>query len=124
MTTNQPSLFDDADDLPHARRNDPTTSYHAGAGIKTMGTDCAALLRAYARLAFGATREEAADAAGVNQWAASKRVSDLRRLGLIEPRLTTNGLPAVRIARTRKEQEVNIITLAGRTRLHQLINTP
>jgi len=67
----------------HARRTDPDTSHAAAQRVSTAASNCAALLRAFRAAPAGLTAEEAAAVAGIDPWAASKRVSDLVREELV-----------------------------------------
>ena len=72
----------------HARTTDPATSKAAAASVdaQPMIDVLATLYERYSRIGFGGmTAEEAADAAGFDPWAVSKRVSDLIRQGIIAP---------------------------------------
>ncbi|AKF14904.1 hypothetical protein AVT46_gp43 [Mycobacterium phage MOOREtheMARYer] len=69
----------------HARTSDPDTSHEAAGRLTTMNSHCAALLRSYAGHPGGLTAEKAGEYAGLDAYAASKRNSDLRRLGMIDP---------------------------------------
>jgi predicted ArsR family transcriptional regulator len=72
------------DPRAHARRGGPDTSRSAAEDTGNARTTMLRLLlRTYADRG-PLTAEEAADHAGIDQWQASKRVSDLDRLGWIE----------------------------------------
>jgi hypothetical protein len=103
----------------HARGSDPDTSRDAAAQVTTLNGHCEALLRVYPDW-VGLTAEEAAGHAGINPWAASKRVSDLRRMGLIEP-LVLDGKTVTRKNSSNRQAEVCCITVAGRNKLKELM---
>lgn len=93
-----------------SRRNDPATSKSAARSL-----DRESMLRALL-LVFGnmsSTAEEAANAAGIEPWAASKRVSDLLSAGLIEVAIA-NGRELQRRGSSGKFQRVLRITDSGR----------
>lgn len=120
----QPTLFERLEPreprvIP-ARRSDPSTSHTATEQIKVRaGTQRAWLLRAFDRDGFhkrdGLTDEEAMDYASI-QWAGSvsehseysKRCSELREAGLIEPTGET------RKGASGMDRIVSRITAAGR----------
>lgn len=91
----------------HARRTDPQTSKDAAARVTTAASHRTSLLAAYAKAPEGLTAEEAADAAGIDRWAASKRVSDLLR----NSHLYDTG--ERRAGESGREQRVLEITWAG-----------
>jgi hypothetical protein len=77
---NDPTLFDQ---LPPVSRNtDPDTSHAAEAQLSARNTQ---LRRLYVRVCRGpVTTEEAGNAAGIVPWqVATKRMSDLKTMGLI-----------------------------------------
>ena len=92
-----------------ARRRDPDTSKLSARQLSALRSNSirARLLKVYAELTFG-TRDEAADAAGVEDYEASKRVSDLLNLNL----LYDSGIR--RPGRSGRQQRVLGITVAGR----------
>ena len=74
------------DEIPpweHRRNTDPATSHDAAVRLSTAKTQMRRLLTAY-RYAGYCTCEESAAFAGYEHERATKRVSDLLRLGLIE----------------------------------------
>jgi hypothetical protein len=118
MHADQPTLFD-GDGIPHARNADPETSHAAAAQITSFHSHCAALLRAYATSACGMTAEEAGARAHLDAWAASKRNSDLRRMGLIET-VVINGQPLTRSNSSNRRAQVAAITAAGISKLSEI----
>ena len=117
-----PSLFDSYyEPENHARVTDPPTSLQAAQSVKTLNSHCASLLYAYGRLNGhgGLTAEEAGHAADIDAWAASKRNSDLRRMGYIEP-LVVDETPTTRMNQSGRKAMVFVITTAGRTALAEL----
>lgn len=99
------------DPRTHARRTDPDTSRAAAHDLGNARiTLMRSLLRTFADRGT-LTAEEAADLSGVDQWQASKRVSDLDNLGWIED---TGWRRRGRAGRT---QMVRQITDAGRREL-------
>lgn len=100
----------DIDPWEHARRTDPDTSLGAAFRLRGSKTQMRRLLVAY-RYCGDLTCEESAAFAGYQHEKATKRVSDLRRLGLIEDtgerRIGTSG----------RAQMICRITTAGREAL-------
>lgn len=107
MTTDpaQLDIFDTLDPRTHARREDPDTSHEAARRLSDKRTMMRALLERFAQYPY--TSEEAALYCGYDPWQASKRVSDLVRLGLIED--TDDRRPG----RSGRDQIVRRITEAG-----------
>lgn len=98
--------------LPQARLSDPETSHASAARLRTRSLTVA-LLRAYASAPLsGLTAEEASQRVG-NPDGAWKRVSDLQRLGLIEPAVDEFGRAATRTASSGRQQRVLTITGLG-----------
>lgn len=80
----QRSALENTDPHHLARTSDPTTSARAAASIAPRtGTYKRLLFDAIAASGDGLTFEEAARRVGMDPWQASKRVSDLKRDGLI-----------------------------------------
>jgi hypothetical protein len=101
------SLFDSYEPKLQVRRKDPETSAKAAMRLKPGSAKATLLGRYYL---FDLSDEEAAEQTGMSLYAASKRCSDLRRDGFIEPigiregasghermicRITDNGRAAV-----------------------------
>lgn len=98
-----------------ARSTDPITSKMAGADIeKAEGTNTLqmVLLKQFGKKSM--TAESAAEAAGLNPWSGGwKRVSDLRKRGLIEER-KQGGKILMWVNRSGKKARVLKITPLGR----------
>lgn len=114
----QPSLFG-YNPEEHARGTDPGTSHQSARQVTTISSDCGALLRAYGRKPLGLTAEQAAENARISPWAASKRNSDLRRMGFIEP-VIADGVTVTRANHSGRKADVCMITVAGRNKLAEL----
>lgn len=89
----------------HARATDPATSHVAAHALADKATMMRALLNVFAGHATGLTAEQACHLAGYGpQHGAWKRVSDLKRAGLVEPtgdtRTASSGRPAAVLAIT------------------------
>ena len=98
-----------------ARKSDPATSKVAARGLERESM-LRALLVAFNDMS--STSEEAANAANVDPWAASKRVSDLLNAGLVEV-ATANGKDLTRRGSSGKFQRVLRITERGRESLKE-----
>ena len=85
-----------------ARKDDPSTS--------KKESSLMALLTEFASRDL--TFEEAAYAAGIDPWQASKRVSDLANAGYVEPIVTDDG-PVTRKGQSGRQQRVLRITMSG-----------
>lgn len=96
-----------------ARRGDPSTSKSAARSLDRESM-LHVLLSSFASIS--GTAEEAANRAGIDAWAASKRVSDLLNAGLIEV-ATVNGKELQRRGSSGKFQRVLRITERGRASL-------
>lgn len=100
------------DTLPQARLSDPETSHASAARLRARST-IVALLRVYAgEPLHGLTAEQASERVG-NPDGAWKRVSDLQRLGLIEPAVDAYGRSVTRTASSGRQQRVLTITGLG-----------
>ncbi len=119
MSDAEAMLFDYAPD-EHARATDPDTSHAAAANLSTMNTHCAAMLRAYGQHKLGLTAEEAGEIVGLDTAAASKRNSDLHRMGYIEKLTMSDGTDITRPNPSGRAAKVRFITLAGRIKLAEL----
>jgi hypothetical protein len=99
---------------PHAlaRSTDPATSAAAARTLRRH-TTLAALLAAYAERPQGLTALEAATAAGLDPWQASKRVSDLLNGQLIAPAVDADGHDLCRRGTSGRLQRVLRITATG-----------
>lgn len=93
---------------PLARSTDPETSHTAVALLTTRQSHAERLLEAFRANPGGLTAEEAADVAGIDPWAASKRVSDLRRAWEIQAKHEPPGKPVTRIGRSGRPATVYI----------------
>lgn len=92
-----------------ARRSDPATSKAAARNVERESM-LRALLMEFARADL--TAEEAAARAGMDAWAASKRVSDLLNAGHIE-QIIVDGEPLTRAGSSGRQQRVLRVTMAG-----------
>lgn len=92
-----------------ARKDDPSTSKKAARSLERESSLMALLAQFATR---DLTFEEAAYAAGIDPWQASKRVSDLANAGYVEPILTEDG-PLTRKGQSGRQQRVLRITMSG-----------
>jgi hypothetical protein len=97
-----------------ARTTDPITSHEAVPADDTRATQMYALLRAYTD-AFprAIIRDEAAQTARLDLYAASKRISDLQNKGLIAPVLAANDEYVTATAPSGRQARVLKATGAG-----------
>ena len=107
-------MLDQLDPSTHARLDDPATSHAAAARLRKR-TTIIRLLRAYSAAPLhGLTAEEACERAGLTPadggW---KRVSDLQRLGLIEPCVDDFNRSVTRTGASGRQQRVLSITGLG-----------
>ena len=92
-----------------ARKDDPSTSKKAARSLERESSLMALLTEFASR---DLTFEEAAYAAGIDPWQASKRVSDLANAGYVEPIVTDDG-PVTRKGQSGRQQRVLRITMSG-----------
>jgi hypothetical protein len=93
---------------PIVRATDPETSHQAAAQLTTQRSHAERLLEAFQKFPEGLTAEEAAEVAGIDPWAASKRVSDLRRRWVIAAKHNPPGQPVTRIGRSGRPATVYV----------------
>lgn len=101
-----------------ARKDDPGTSKKAARSLERESS-LMALLSEFATRDL--TFEEAAHAAGIDPWQASKRVSDLANAGYVEPIITEDG-PLTRKGQSGRQQRVLRITMPGSDALERGIH--
>lgn len=117
MTPDEQLSFDDVPTNRHpqtlVRATDPQTSRIAAFGQRRRGTHLRLLLHAYAEHE-PLTDVEAARYAGLERVEATRRASELRGAGLIEPLYDDEGRLVTRMLPTRRPGMVCRITAAGR----------